>query len=31
MENSFTNFEGDNLDSFLGHEMIEVNENYVES
>ena len=31
MENSFTNFEGDNLDSFLGHEMIQVNENYVES
>ena len=31
MENSFTNFDGDNLDSFLGHEMIEINENYVES
>ena len=31
MENSLKNFDGDNLDSFLGHEMIEINENYVES
>ena len=27
----FTNFEGDNLDNFLGHEMIEIKENYVKS
>ena len=27
----FTNFEGDNLDNYLGHEMIEIKENYVKS
>ena len=27
----FTNFEGDNLDNFLGHEMIEIKKNYVKS
>jgi len=31
MEDKFKNFAGDNLDNFLGHEMIEINENYVES
>ena len=27
----FTNFEGDNLDNYLGHEMIEIKDNYVKS
>ena len=27
----YTNFEGDNLDTYLGHEMIEIKENYVKS
>jgi len=27
----FTNFEGDNLDNYIGHEMIEIKENYVKS
>ena len=31
MENKYTNFAGDNLDNFLGHEMIEIKEDYVES
>ena len=31
MTNRFSNFEGNNLDNFLGHEMIEIKENYVES
>ena len=31
MTNSYTNFEGKNLDNFLGHEMIEIKENYVKS
>ena len=31
MTNKFTNFDGDNLDNFLGHEMIEIKENYVKS
>lgn len=31
MTNSYSNFEGKNLDSFLGHEMIEIKENYVKS
>jgi|SRR5210317_252637 len=31
MNSKFTNFEGDNLDNYLGHEMVEINENYVES
>ena len=31
MTNSYSNFEGNNLDSFLGHEMIEIKENYVKS
>ena len=31
MTNSFSNFEGNNLDNFLGHEMIEIKENYVKS
>ena len=31
MTNRFTNFEGTNLDNFLGHEMIEIKENYVKS
>ena len=31
MTNSFSNFEGKNLDNFLGHEMIEIKENYVKS
>jgi len=31
MTNRFTNFEGANLDNFLGHEMIEIKENYVKS
>ena len=29
--NSYSNFEGKNLDNFLGHEMIEIKENYVKS
>ena len=29
MTNKFTNFNGDNLDNYLGHEMIEIKENYV--
>ncbi len=31
MTSRFTNFEGTNLDNFLGHEMIEIKENYVKS
>tara|TARA_X000000950_G_scaffold225478_1_gene271901 strand:+ start:1280 stop:1663 length:384 start_codon:yes stop_codon:yes gene_type:complete len=31
MTNSYSNFEGKNLDNFLGHEMIEIKENYVKS
>ena len=31
MTNSFANFDGNNLDNFLGHEMIEIKENYVKS
>ena len=31
MRNKFTNFNGDNLDNYLGHEMIEIKENYVKS
>lgn len=31
MNSKLTNFEGDNLDNYLGHEMVEINENYVES
>ena len=31
LANGFTNFEGDNLDNYLGHEMIEIKENYVKS
>ena len=31
MTNRFTNFEGTNLDNFLGHEMVEIKENYVKS
>ena len=31
MTNRFSNFEGNNLDNFLGHEMIEIKENYVKS
>jgi uncharacterized protein (TIGR00369 family) len=31
MTNSYLNFEGKNLDNFLGHEMIEIKENYVKS
>jgi uncharacterized protein (TIGR00369 family) len=31
MTNSYSNFEGKNLDNFLGHEMIEIKENYVQS
>ena len=31
MTNSYSNFEGNNLDNFLGHEMIEIKENYVKS
>ena len=31
MTNKFTNFDGDNLDTYLGHEMIEIKENYVRS
>ena len=31
MTNKFTNFNGDNLDNYLGHEMIEIKENYVKS
>ena len=29
--NRFTNFDGTNLDNFLGHEMIEIKENFVKS
>ena len=31
MTNRFTNFDGTNLDNFLGHEMVEIKENYVKS
>ena len=31
MTNKFTNFDGNNLDNYLGHEMIEIKENYVKS
>lgn len=31
MTNSFSNFEGKNLDNYLGHEMIEIKDNYVKS
>tara|TARA_B100001109_G_scaffold104743_1_gene85595 strand:+ start:401 stop:784 length:384 start_codon:yes stop_codon:yes gene_type:complete len=31
MTNNFTNFDGDNLDNYLGHEMIEIKENFVKS
>ena len=31
MTNSYSNFEGKNLDNFLGHEMIEIKKNYVKS
>ncbi len=31
MTNKFTNFDGDNLDNYLGHEMIEIKENFVKS
>ena len=31
MTSRFTNFEGNNLDNFLGHEMIEIRENYAKS
>ena len=31
MTNRFTNFDGTNLDNFLGHEMIEIKENFVKS
>ena len=31
MTSKFTNFDGDNLDNFLGHEMIDIKENYVKS
>ena len=31
MTNSYSNFEGKNLDNFLGHEMIEIKDNYVKS
>lgn len=31
MNSKLTNFEGDNLDNYLGHKMVEINENYVES
>ena len=31
MTNSYSNFEGKNLDNFLGHEMVEIKENYVKS
>ena len=31
MTNSYSNFEGKNLDNFLGHEMIVIKENYVKS
>ena len=31
MTNRFSNFEGNNLDNFLGHEMIEIKENFVKS
>ncbi len=31
MQNKYTNFAGDNLDNFLGHEMIQIKEDYVES
>ncbi len=31
MNNKFNNFEGENLDNFLGHEMISITEEHVES
>ena len=31
MTNKFTNFDGDNLDNYLGHELIEIKKNYVKS
>ena len=31
MMNRFTNFDGTNIDNFLGHEMIEIKENFVKS
>ena len=31
MTNSISNFEGNNLDNFLGHEIIEIKENYIKS
>ena len=31
MTNRFSNFEGNNLDNFLGHEMIEIKQNFVKS
>ena len=31
MTNSYINFEGKNLDNYLGHEMIEIKDNYVKS
>ena len=31
LASGFTNFDGDNLDNYLGHEMIEIKENYVKS
>ena len=31
MTNKFTDFDGDNLDNYLGHEMIEIKENFVKS
>ena len=31
MTNRFSNFEGNNLDNFLGHEMIEIKEDFVKS
>ena len=31
MTNSYSNFEGKNLDNYLGHEMIEIKDNYVKS
>ena len=31
MTSKFTNFDGNNLDNFLGHEMIEIKENYAKS
>ena len=31
MTNKYSNFDGDNLDNYLGHKMIEIKENYVKS